>query len=165
MMYKTLFIAILCMWAYTGKAQSHQKTGIHFFKGSWAEVLQASNETGKPIFVDAYAVWCGPCKWMDRNTFKDSTVAAFYNANFINYKFDMEKGEGRKFSTTYKIAVYPTLLYLNAKGEVKHREMGGKRAEQFIELGKKALNQFDLRVSDDKQNKQKGTESFEEIED
>ena len=29
---------------------------------------QAEKES-KIIFVDAYTTWCGPCKWMAKNTF------------------------------------------------------------------------------------------------
>ncbi len=44
---------------------------IEFFHGTWQEGLQEAKKTGKPIFVDAYAKWCGPCKRMAKTTFMD----------------------------------------------------------------------------------------------
>ena len=119
------------------------KEGIDFFKGSWQQVLEESKKQSKPIFVDAFAVWCGPCRWMDANVFPAEEVGEFYNDNFINYKFDMEKGEGREFARNYQIRAYPTLLYLTSEGDVKYRAVGGRPSDGFIEEGKKALAKFD----------------------
>ena len=43
--------------------------GIDFFHGTWEEALEKATAEEKPIFVDAYAVWCGPCKRMAREVF------------------------------------------------------------------------------------------------
>ena len=43
--------------------------GMQFFEGSWSEVLAAAKEQNKYVFVDAFADWCVPCKWMTKNVF------------------------------------------------------------------------------------------------
>ena len=43
------------------------------------------------MFIDAYATWCGPCKYMDKNVFSNAEVAAYYNKNFVSYKLDVDK--------------------------------------------------------------------------
>ena len=120
-----------------------QDKGVDFFKGSWEEVLAESKKTGKPIFVDAYAVWCGPCKWMSSNVFTRQDVGEFYNANYVNYKFDMERGEGRIFANKYKVTAYPTLFFLDSDGKVVHRVLGAKNVEQFLQEGRKAIAYFE----------------------
>lgn len=120
-----------------------QEGGIEFHDGSWEEALEKSEDKGKPIFVDAYASWCGPCKWMTRNVFTDDEVGDYYNENFINVKLDMEKGEGRTFARKYGVSAYPTLLYLDSEGEVVHKVMGARRTDGFIQEGKKANSFFD----------------------
>lgn len=44
----------------------------------------------RKIIMDAYTVWCGPCKMLDRNTFGHKDVAAYINANYYAVKFNAE---------------------------------------------------------------------------
>lgn len=117
--------------------------GIEFFHGTWEEALAEAEKQDKIIFVDAYAVWCGPCKRMSREVFVEEEVGAFYNRHFINVKMDMEKGEGLKFRQTYPVSAYPTLLYIDYSGEVVQRIRGARPADAFIDLGREALSKID----------------------
>jgi thioredoxin-related protein len=120
--------------------ESDEATGIQFVTGTWEEVVAIAKKEKKPIFVDAFTTWCGPCKWMAKTTFKDAAVGTFMTENFISYKMDMEKGEGIEFATKNEVRVYPTLLYFDSKGEFIHRAAGALQAEAFIETGRVALN-------------------------
>lgn len=120
-----------------------KSNGINFHEGKWEKALEQSKKQKKPIFVDAYTSWCGPCKWMSKNVFTQEKVGKFYNKHFINVKLNMEKGEGRTFARKYNVSAYPTLLYINSEGEVVHKVMGAKRADGFIQEGKKANSFFD----------------------
>ncbi len=113
---------------------------INFEQGTWAEAQAKATLENKMIFVDAYTTWCEPCKRMSKNTFTNKAVGEYYNANFINYKFDLEKGEGPAFATAYQINAYPTLLYLTSTGEMANRSEGSQDANTFLENGKAVLN-------------------------
>lgn len=112
---------------------------MRFYEGKWSQALEKAKSENKLLFVDAYAVWCGPCRWMANNVFPNDDVAKFFNENFINYKLDMEKGEGPKIAQTYKITAYPTLLFIDGEGNVKHRVMGAQSVEDLISTGKLAI--------------------------
>lgn len=114
--------------------------GIMFENSNFAAILAKAKAEKKLIFLDAYASWCGPCKLMEKNVFTDKKVAEFYNKNFINARIDMEKGEGRELAAKYIIRSYPTLLFLNAEGEVVGKELGYIKSEEFLELGQKNNN-------------------------
>ena len=114
--------------------------GIDFFQGSWQETLNTAKKQRKLVFVDAYAVWCGPCKAMNRNTFPNAKVGEFFNENFVSYKFDMEKGEGLSFADKYQVVAYPTLLFINFKGDVVHKVAGYKSPNELINEANKALD-------------------------
>lgn len=133
-MKKLIFtLALLGLLSLSSYAQG---TGIQFFEGTYEEALTKAAEEDKLIFMDAYTTWCGPCKWMARNTFTDESVADYFNENFINVKMDMERGEGPGLARKFRIRGYPTLLFLDAEGEIAHQKLGALAADQFLVLGK-----------------------------
>jgi len=135
--------------------------GMQFFEGSWSNVLAAAKEQNKFIFVDAFADWCAPCKWMAKNIFPTEEAGKFYNENFISYKLDMEKGEGIEFAKKYEVKLYPSYLYFNSSGELVHRSVGSKPVDKFIEDGKNALNpEMSLMMMSEKYNKGERSETF-----
>ncbi len=113
-------------------------TGMKFEHTSLAELKKMAEAQQKTIFIDCFTTWCGPCKRMSKDIFPDSTVGAFYNAHFINAKFDMEKGEGIEIANAYNVNSYPTYLFLNSKGELVHRSGGSMPAKDFINVGESA---------------------------
>jgi thiol:disulfide interchange protein len=140
---KNLFTIILLIVLFT--TVSFAQSGIKFFQGTWKEALAQAAKEDKPVFVDAFTVWCGPCKYMAANVFTVDSVGEYYNKNFINYKFDMEKGEGPSFASEYRITAYPTLRYSKSKGKVIHRVMGAKQPDQFIQDGKRAMSVYNYK--------------------
>jgi len=117
--------------------------GIDFFHGEWKDALAEAEKEDKLLFVDAYAQWCGPCKRMAREVFTQEEVGKYYNSNFINLKLDMETADGRTFGSEYPVSAYPTLFFLNGKGEIIKKITGGKGPEELIGLGKPAIKSYD----------------------
>lgn len=134
-MRKTLMLAVTL-----ATVTSIQSQGIQFATGSWEEILKEAGRQNKIIFVDAYTTWCGPCKMMDRNTFSRKDVGDFFNANFINAKIDMEKGEGPSIAEQYSVRAYPTFLFVDAEGTLVYRTLGYQEGSMFIENAQKALD-------------------------
>jgi thiol-disulfide isomerase/thioredoxin len=114
--------------------------GINFFEGNVDALKAEAAKKNKIIFVDCYTSWCGPCKWLAKNVFTNANVGKYYNENFICYSLDMEKGEGKVFQKKYGINAYPTLLFINASGEIQHRYVGACDTTTFIGVGKQALD-------------------------
>ncbi len=117
--------------------------GIEFFDGTWDEALAKSKAEERPIFVDCYTTWCGPCKRMAKQVFTQAAVGEFYNANYINVKIDMESKMGRKFGSKYPVQAYPTLYFIDAAGEVLHKIKGGQQAEGLLQMGNFVLGKVD----------------------
>ncbi len=120
------------------KTASDDGYKINFEKGTWSAAHQKASGKGQLLFVDAYATWCGPCKWMDKNVFTNSAAGDYFNANFVNLKLDMESADGTNFNKKYPVAAYPTFLFIDASGKVVHKVEGSRSAEEFIEEAKKA---------------------------
>ncbi|KAA3624690.1 MAG: thioredoxin, partial [Bacteroidetes bacterium] len=60
-MKKLVFLFLITLFTSSIAAQ-----GIEFLHLTWDEALELAKEEEKIIFVDAYAVWCGPCKRMSK---------------------------------------------------------------------------------------------------
>ena len=116
------------------------QSGIVFKDLSWEAALIEAKKTNKMIFLDAYATWCGPCKTLEKYTFTDPAVGEFFNASFINVRFDMEQYPGLELAEKYNVTLYPNLLFINGKGELVHRGCGALETEEFLDLGKAAIS-------------------------
>jgi len=134
---KKLFQGLILGFLLAGSTMNAQ---IAFEQGTWEEVKAKAEKENKPIFVDAYTTWCGPCKWMAKNIFSQEQVGVYMKQNFIAYKMDMEKGEGPGFAKANNVVAYPTLLYFDAKGEMIHKGIGARDADGLINLCNTALD-------------------------
>lgn len=124
---------------------------------SMDEALAAQKKNGKPIFMDVYTDWCGPCKQLDKVTFHDAAVVKYINDNYYPVKFNAEgnseitfKGKkyrnpqyvadrkGRngthEFTTFLQVRGYPTMMVLDAKGEIKEPIVGIHYPEKLLEV-------------------------------
>lgn len=126
-------------WAAVAFFQGLGAQGIAFDERPWGELLAEAGKRNQLIFLDAYAAWCGPCKRMDREVFLREDVGAFFNANFVNARIDMEHGEGPDLAAAYEVMLYPTLLFVNAEGQRVHYAVGYHSPNELIALGRLAL--------------------------
>ncbi|MBX3102776.1 MAG: thioredoxin family protein [Bacteroidetes bacterium] len=105
---------------------------ITFFEGSWSEVMAKAKQENKPVMVDFWAPWCGPCRMMNNNTFKDSQVGEVMNGNFIAYKMNTDEGEGRQKGQQYNVNGIPCFVFFGPDGKEIHRAVGYHTKDQFI---------------------------------
>lgn len=124
------------------------------------EALAAQKKTPKPIFMDVYTDWCGPCKMLDKQTFHDKLVVDYITANYYAVKFNAEgnsevnyKGvkysnpqfvadrQGRnaahEFGQVLKIQGYPTMVVFDKKSDIAKSIVGFRNTDQLMEELKK----------------------------
>ena len=94
---------------------------VKFHTGSFESGMSKANSEGKLFFVEFYADWCTPCKWMDKTTFKDNEVIDLMNSNYVALKLDIETDEGSSLKNQYYVKMLPTILIFNAEGEMIER--------------------------------------------
>jgi len=107
---------------------------IQFQELPFKDIIAKAKKEKKLVFIDAYASWCGPCKMMEKNVFTQKSVSDYYNTNFINARFDMEKGEGRDIASKFGVRSYPTYLFLNGEGEIVSRNTGYMEESMFVAM-------------------------------
>ncbi len=69
-------------------------TGIEFQTLSLNDALAKAKKENKHVFIDVYATWCGPCKYLAKEIFPDSDLGEFMNEHFVSIQLDGEKGDG-----------------------------------------------------------------------
>ncbi|CAM3593754.1 thioredoxin fold domain-containing protein [Flavobacterium gelidilacus] len=118
------------------------------------EALKAQEKDPKPIFMDVYTDWCGPCKMLDKNTFHDAAIVEIVSKSYYAVKFNAEGNEtitfkevkytnpkyvegktGRngvhEFTSFLKVQGYPTMYIFDKDGEIKTNVLGYRTAEQL----------------------------------
>jgi tetratricopeptide (TPR) repeat protein len=111
---------------------------VDWASGPFPEILKQAQQEKKHIFIDFYAVWCGPCKMLEQTTYKDPAVVELLNS-MIPAKYDAEKGEGKELAARFKVKAYPTLVLLDPTGAEVDRQLGYLDAETFLGLMRDSL--------------------------
>jgi len=114
--------------------------GIQFEQGSLEQALQKAKEKNRLVFMDCYTTWCGPCKHLSEKIFTRQKVGEFFNTNFVNIKVDMESEEGKILIKKYPVKAYPTLLYLESNGEIRHIMVGAGDEKRILDGAKCAVD-------------------------
>ena len=105
----------------------------NFQELSLEKACEQAKTENKPVFLDCYTSWCGPCKMMANNVFTLEAAGEYFNKNFVCVKIDMEKGEGPAIGKQYGVDAYPTFLIINADGKLMHKLVGAMSLEELIE--------------------------------
>lgn len=122
----------------TSAAAQHRK--LLFQKISLQEARVKAAQEHKLLFLDVITSWCGPCKNMEKTVFTNDSVADYYNANFLNIKLDLERGEGLVIDKQFDIRAVPTYLFLDSAGNLVYKMLGAMSASQLVAHGKTANN-------------------------
>lgn len=131
-------IGAIALFSFKTASVPPKSGGIKFFSGKFQQALNKAKTENKLVFWYAHASWCEPCKKMAKEVFTNKSVAKYFNKNFINISMDMEKGEAPVIVKKYPLSAYPTLLFIDAKGDVVTQAMGVQDAKQLLELGELA---------------------------
>lgn len=104
----------------------------------YEEGILTAGTTNKPMFLEFFADWCGPCIAMEENTFPDSRVVTELK-DFVAIKVDTQKRID--IETKYGVEYYPTVVFLDPNGKEISRHIGYLGPEEMVDVIKQSRSQ------------------------
>ena len=103
----------------------------------WLDIEQAqalAKSQKKPVLVDVYAEWCGPCKSMEKNVFPDDSVQLILKSRYVLAKINGDDPVlGDTLRKQFRIKAYPTYIVLTPTGRERKRRVGFFARSHFIQ--------------------------------
>lgn len=128
-----LSCSVLAMLVLTNTT-SATEIKVNFSNEKVNDAITRASAEGKLVFIDFYASWCTPCKWMDNTTFKDPKIVEALGKSFIPVKVNIDDSHGFEMKNKYEINYLPTILIMNSKGNIVERVEETLTAESLYQL-------------------------------
>ena len=125
------------MWTYLDMIERHSLIVMAIMQISDAKMWETNViSSEKPVFVDFWAEWCGPCR-MVGPVVEELAVDYDGKVNFVKVNVD-QAGE---IASKYNIFSIPTLILLN-KGEIIAQQVGAGSKESYQNMIDRALEKI-----------------------
>jgi len=136
---KTLLAILIPAYLLIGSSPVNASNGgpvksVKFHNGSFDSGLSKASTEGKLFFVEFYADWCTPCKWMDKTTFTNTEVVDLMNSHYVALKLDIETDDGSALKNKYAVKMLPTIMIFNAKGDMVEKVEKTLSPESMVSL-------------------------------
>lgn len=103
--------------------------------------LEAARASTKPVLYDFTAAWCGPCRQLEAEVYRNPELAARINARFTPVKVvDRQREEGantpdvQALQTRYEVRAFPTVIIADGSGAAAAKMEGFRDADAFAQL-------------------------------
>lgn len=138
--YTRYFFVLLLFTGFAPLSYSQMEFKDIHSKSDWDLALKEANDSGKLIFLDIYATWCGPCKYLESTIYPDSALGKYYNSHFVNLKMDGETEFGRIKAREFALTAYPSMYFLTSDELMLAKVVGVKQAPDLKKFGKKVAD-------------------------
>jgi thioredoxin-related protein len=149
----TLFIIsiAICVFTLSGFINASKENTEEEYKINWVSIEEAEElqkKEDRPIYIDVYTTWCGPCKMMSAKTFTNKKVIEIMNSKFYAVKFDAESnktinfnhkeymspGRNHSFTSFLQVRAFPTSVFIDSDLNIITSVAGYFTPKEFIPM-------------------------------
>jgi len=140
----TLALAVMACGESNGSADQDTSQAEVSGEAEWMHddlqgALDLAAETGKPVFVDMYADWCGPCRMLaDEYFIRDDYMEVLSQCVLVKINIDNHQD----LATQYGVQSIPTLILMDNEGTELDRITGVMGTpEEFLPMIREFIEQ------------------------
>lgn len=115
-------MSMILAFAFNSEAQEVKEIDYATF------TKQIQPSATRPMVIDFYAKWCGPCKAMEAVMAK---AAKEYSGQIDFYRVDLDVKDNQEWANYLGISSIPTLVFYK-NGKIHHVETGYKEYIEFV---------------------------------
>ncbi|NLP05324.1 thioredoxin family protein [Candidatus Fermentibacteria bacterium] len=107
----------------SGDAASGGASELTWIEEDFEAAAAASRESGKPILMDLYADWCGPCRTLSEEFFTSEEMRGVLS-RFVLFRANVDGAGGGVLAERYGASAIPLVVVVSADGTEYDRIVG-----------------------------------------
>lgn len=106
-----------------GNTEAASAGELVWFENDFDAAAAQAESSGKPLLIDMYADWCGPCRTLSEEYFTSEEMYPVLSS-FVLLKIDVDDPDMAQYAQTYNVSSIPCVVIAEADGTEIDRIVG-----------------------------------------